>query len=280
MENTDIVTVEVNANQIPSIIQEQFYGLKALKDNVSEATKKAEFAENSAQAAKEKSARLFHKKEAIESLQEAIVDLADAQISAAQAQEVSFKYQQKIAEISKYLFELGVSNIAVNRSVVRELELKLKGASEEELDEFARQEIIAVVKQLKAQEDIMKKQGDLSEKVKVHETTLRKHEQKDKSQDEEIARQAAKDEELSKQVNQLLESNLEKETQIRELQAVCEKLAKSISENATLIENKESGIVERLSEKASKKSVIISYFVGAAGLIAAVIQFFMYWERW
>ena len=178
MENTDIVSVEASASQVPSIIQEQFNGLKVLKQNVSEATKKAEAAKDSAKSAKEKSAGLFHKREAIESLQEATVDLADAQISAAQAQQVSFEYQQKIAEITKYLFALGVSNIAMNRSVVRELEFKLKGASEEELDEFARQEIIAVVKQLKAQEDIMKKQSDLTEKVKAHEVTLRSHAEK------------------------------------------------------------------------------------------------------
>lgn len=100
-------------------------------------------------------------------------------------------------------------------------------------------------------------------------------EEKDKSQDAEIARQAAKDEELSRLVNQLLESNLEKEGQIRELQGLCEKLTSSISENATIVDNKESGILDKLNEKASKKAVIISYIVGAAGLIAAVIQFFI-----
>lgn len=55
---------------------------------------------------------------------------------------------------------------------MRELELKLKGASEEELDELARREIISVVKQLKAQEDIMKKQSDLSDKVRIHESRI------------------------------------------------------------------------------------------------------------
>ena len=332
MENTDIVSVEVNASQVPSIIQEQFDGLKLLKQNVSEATKKAEDAKASAKLAKEKSARAFQKKEAIESLQKATSDLADAQISAAQAQEVSFEYQQKIAEITKYLFALGVSNIAMNRSVVRELELKLKGASEEELDEFARQEIIAVVKQLKAQEDIMKKQSDLTEKVEAHEATLRSHvekdkeydkliavnkqktiehdkllaekakkdksqdeeiarqaamdaelgeridagEEKDKNQDEEIARQAAKDEELAKQISQLMASNLEKETQIRELQAICEKLSKNISDNALAVDDKATCLLDRINEKASKKSVIVSYLIGLAGVIAAVVQFFIW----
>ena len=373
MKKTDVVSVEVNASQVPGIIQEQFKGLKELKQNVNEAIKKADKANDAAQVAKGKSAGLFQKKEAIESLQEATVNLADAQITATKAQKVSFEYQQKLAEMTKYLFALGVSNIAMNRSVVRELELKLKGASKEELDEFARQEIISVVKQLKAQEDIMKKQSDLTEKVKVHETTLRTHaqkdfeydkklreheehekkqdgilrkhsekdeehdrliagnkqktlehdkmlaenkqktlehdkmlaektkkdrnqdgeiarqavmdvelgkridagEEKDKSQDEEMARQAAKDEELAKMIEGLMESNLEKESQIRELKTICENLSKRISNHASMVEEKEMGILDRLNEKASKKMVLISYIIGLVGFLVAIIQFFI-----
>ena len=359
MKKTDVVSVEVNASQVPGIIQEQFKGLKELKQNVNKAIKKADEAKDAAQVAKGKSAGLFQKKEAIESLQEATVNLADAQITATKAQKVSFEYQQKLAEMTKYLFALGVSNIAMNRSVVRELELKLKGASKEELDEFARQEIISVVKQLKAQEDIMKKQSDLTEKVKVHETTLRTHaqkdfeydkklreheehekkqdgilrkhsekdeehdrliagnkqktlehdkmlaektkkdrnqdeeiarqavmdvelgkridagEEKDKSQDEEMARQAAKDEELAKMIEGLMESNLEKESQIRELKTICENLSKRISDHASMVEEKETGILDRLNEKASKKMVLISYIIGLAGFLTAIIQFFI-----
>ena len=100
-------------------------------------------------------------------------------------------------------------------------------------------------------------------------------EEKDKNQDEEIARQAAKDEELAKQISQLLESNLEKETQIRELKAICEELSKDISNNALAIDNKETSLLESINEKASKKSVIISYIIGLAGVIAAVVQFFI-----
>ncbi len=373
MVDTNMISVELNASQVPSIIKEQFTGLKVLKENVSEAIRKADSAKNSAKLAKDKSTGLFQKKAAIESLQEATVDLADAQISTAHAMEVSFEYQQKLAEITKFLFALGVSNIAMNRSVVRELELKLKGASEEELDEFARQELIAVVKQLKAQEDIMKKQSDLSEKVKAHEVKLRTHEQRDteyekllkeqldheekqnallekqaekdrehdkilaekaekdkiqdaalarqaeidaehareiaaglekdrrqdeqiarqaeidaelarlievgeeknRNQDKEIARQAERDEELSMLVNQLLESSLVKDAQIIELQAVCDKLSKKISDNEVLVENMEKGIIEKLSDIANKKLVYISYVVGATGLIVAVVQFFI-----
>lgn len=149
--NERVRVQDINESQVPILIQKQFSQLKVLKQNVDLATKKAESAQESAKSAKSKSAGLFQKKEAIESLQDAAVDLADAQISQAEAQELSYEYQQKLGEITKYLFGMGVTNIAVNRSVVRELEMRLKGASEEEIDELARQEIIGVLKQLKAQ---------------------------------------------------------------------------------------------------------------------------------
>ncbi len=305
MERTDLISVEVNASQVPTIIQEQFKGLSDLRENVSRATEKAENAMERAVVARGKSAGLFHKKEAIESLQEATVDLADAQISAAQAQEVSFEYQQKLAEITKYLFALGVSNIAMNRCVVRELELKLKGASEDELDELARQEICAVVKQLKAQEDIMKKQEDMGHKVKAHEMTLRNQEKKDKeqdkliagnhqrtiehekilaeqaekarNQDKEIARQAEKDEELTNRFNQLVEADIETEIQLKDLTATCERMSAIIANLETIVknkereENKENSVLEQLNEKAGKKSVIFSYIIGIAGLIVGIL---------
>ncbi len=173
----------VNENQIPAIIEEQFTGLSELSKSVEASIKKAEDAQSSAKVANEKTAGLFQKKEAIESLQKATGNLADAQISAAQAQKVSFEYQKKLGEITKYLFGLGVTNIATNRMVVRELELRLKGASEEELNELARQEILGVVRQLKAQEDIMKKQEELTGRVKEHESRLISYEQKDTKQD-------------------------------------------------------------------------------------------------
>ena len=56
----------------------------------------------------------------------------------------------------------------MNRSVVRELELKLKGASAEEISDLAKQELVNVVTQLKAQEDIMLKQDKIMKEVKAN----------------------------------------------------------------------------------------------------------------
>lgn len=201
MSKNEIANIDnIHESQVPSIIRDQFNKLSALRENVEEASKKAEQAQASARLAKNKSAGFFQKKEAIEALQGAAIDLADAQTSAAQAQEVSFEYQQKLGEVAKYLFGLGVTNIAMNRSVVRELEMKLKGASEEELDEFARQEIIGVVRQLKAQQDIMKKQGELTEQVKEHEERLSLCEKKEIEYDCKLKEQ----EEHEKKQNDLL----------------------------------------------------------------------------
>ena len=87
MSKNEIANIDnINESQVPSIIRDQFSRLSVLRENIEEASKKAERAQASAKSAKNKSAGLFHKKEAIESLQEVTGDLADAQISAAQAQ--------------------------------------------------------------------------------------------------------------------------------------------------------------------------------------------------
>ena len=80
--------------------------------------------------------------------------MAQAIVMGAKAQKVAFEFQTKLAEITKFLFNLGISNIVYNRMVVRELELRLSGASKEKISELARKELTTVVKQLKDQEDM------------------------------------------------------------------------------------------------------------------------------
>ena len=167
--STEIIKAKnVKQSDLPVIIAEQYDKLKELEDNVERAYTLAQSASDSADNAYYKSAGFGHKKAAIESLQDAVKDLGSAQISAAEAQKISFEYQTKLAEITKYLFGLGASSIAMNRSVVRELELKLKGASAEEISDLAKQELVNVVTQLKAQEDIMLKQDKIMKEVKAN----------------------------------------------------------------------------------------------------------------
>ena len=163
----DINTIK--QEDLPVVLSSQFDKLTVLETNVQKAVKSAVKAKEKAQDAQVKMGIFnYSKKEAINLLQSASEGLAEGLMTAAEAQKVSFEYQTKLTEITKFLFGLGVSNIAMNRSVVRELELKLKGASEEEISDLAKQELRNVILQLKAQEDIMIKQEELKGKVKNH----------------------------------------------------------------------------------------------------------------
>jgi hypothetical protein len=161
-----------NEENLPEIIQGQISKLNDLDMSVKKAMNSATLAKDSAENAKNKSAGFGKKKVAIEELQAAGIDMAEAVQLGAEAQRISFEFQTKLAKITKYLFGLGVSNIASNRYVVRELEMKLKGATKEELSELARQELISVVKQLKEQEDILRKQENFSKALKKFDDRL------------------------------------------------------------------------------------------------------------
>ncbi|MDR0312341.1 MAG: hypothetical protein LBI14_01955 [Treponema sp.] len=185
-ETTEIAVIEdgeislgnIKESDLPTIIGEQVQKLNELDESVREAIKMAENATNSATSARSQSAGFGHKKKAIEALQGAGYDIAKAVMSGVEAQKISFEFQRKLSEISKYLFALGVSNIALNRSTVRQLQLKMKGASEQELSDLAKREIINVIKQLKAQEDILFKQENLEKDVKLHHISIKNNENK------------------------------------------------------------------------------------------------------
>ncbi|MDX1771406.1 MAG: hypothetical protein R3328_07765, partial [Planococcaceae bacterium] len=130
-ESLAINSSDVNEQDLPMLIETQIGKLNELQKSVKKAIKAAEMASDSAENARYKSAGFGKKKVAIEELQTAGVDLAKAVQSSAEAQKISFEFQSKLTEISKYLLALGVSNIASNRFVVRELEMRLSGASEE-----------------------------------------------------------------------------------------------------------------------------------------------------
>lgn len=211
---------KVNENQLPSIISTQFDKLTELENNVQKAVNMAVTAKEKAEEAKV-SAGWFKKKAAIKALQDAAEGSADALITMAEAQKLSFEYQTKLTEITKYLFGLGVSNIAMNRSVVRELELRLKGASEDDISELAQQELKNVILQLKSQEDIMKKQEFLTGKVKEQagqileiDRQIDNMEATDDAQDEKIEENAEKIFENARNIIELEEKDKEQDAQI------------------------------------------------------------------
>lgn len=175
--------------QLPDVISSQFTEITKLEKKVEKAVKMASKAKEKASDA-QVSAGWFKKKAAIELLQDATQGLAEAQIDAAEAQKISFEYQTKLTEITKFLFGLGVSNIAMNRSVVRELELRLKGASDKDISDLAKQELHNVIMQLNAQRDMMEQQARIKEEVKKLDKQVDELEIQDQKQDDKIAENA------------------------------------------------------------------------------------------
>lgn len=171
----DIIKIEGNLTvgntdekYLPNKITDTVDSLSVLSKKVDAAEKAAAEATRKAEIAKKQKTGFWHNSTAIESIQEALPELTKAQDALVEAQKVSFEFQEQLAEATKYLFGLGVANIAMNRTVVRELQLKLEGASKEELNDLARQELMGVISQLKAQEDMMSKTEKNTSIIKEH----------------------------------------------------------------------------------------------------------------
>lgn len=174
---TDVEKVPtVTLEQLPSEIANTFNSVRDISGKIKEANDKAKISKGDADIAASKSAGWSiggkDKKEAIESLQTAVVSMSKAQESHIEATQQLFENQTKMTEAIRFLFGLGVTSIAANRTVVRELELQLRNASEEELSDLARQEITTVILQLRAQEDMQKKLDNHDEILREHRDEL------------------------------------------------------------------------------------------------------------
>lgn len=197
MAEKDILRIRVenvDEKQVPELIRSQFAIMGDLKREIENASNKAFDAKEA--VINEVGPSSLSPKAAIQSLQTATLDLANAQESAMNAQKLQFDYQQKLADITKFLFRLGLTNIAMNRVVVEELEYKLRNATQEELDELARAEIENLLKRLKMQQDIDQKQTELTK-------LLKEQAEANDSQAEQIKEQADKDEEHDRRIDEL-----------------------------------------------------------------------------
>lgn len=156
----------------PDKITKTLDGISKIEKAQKEAEAKAKKAKESADIAKTKSAKWSltgnNKKEAIEALQTTAVDQAIALSQTIDASKELFNNQKDISQAISYLFVLGAANITANRIVVRELQMRLQNASQEELSDFARQELENVICQLRAQEDMQKR-------ISGHDELLRNH---------------------------------------------------------------------------------------------------------
>ena len=184
---------------------------------VEQAKNRAQNARTTADEAAKKSTRLGKKKKALESLQVALKENSVAVETNTQAITRIAMLEERIIEATKALFALGISNIAANRSVYRQLELKMKGAAEQELSEFARNEVISVMKQLNEQQDMMARHNKLSEKVHEQNDLLKNQasaiealELQSKNQKAEIEKLKLQNEKQKEQVEAYINAQLDK----------------------------------------------------------------------
>ena len=221
---------ENSERKLPEIIGEQFTQLQKLRQEVSEARDKARDAKDAADAEAQEKIRFGKHKQAIGNLRTVTTNLAEAQIKTTEVQTIMLEYQQKLAEVMKYLLAQGMASIATNRAVQKEIKRQMqKGTSEGTFDEQTLKELANLMKQLKAQEDIFSKQDATDEKLKQHETRLRKSEKqeneqnirieeglkKDIQQDMELERQAEKDAEHDRLIAERTKKDNEQDTELK-----------------------------------------------------------------
>ena len=232
---------DICPDDIPIVIGKAFDKIKNLEKKNKAATAAANSAKNNAKSAKSKSTALGKKGVAIEALQEAGLDTANALVDVVKAQELSFELHRQTAETTKYLFALGVGNLANTRSVMRNLETKLNGASKGKLSKLARDECISVIRQLKAQEDMMLKQENTD-------TILKKHNNKLEEQCE---------------ISEQFQKDLEKQSVAYELQnSETQRLLKQIEEQSQSFNT---------FKNVFSKKIIIAYIIGGIGAFTGII---------
>lgn len=159
--NIDVVR---NINDLFSIDQD-YQNCQKLSLHCEEDAKKSE---SSAQASSEISSGVafFANRKAITALQKSQMETSSALTTMTKLQNEVLKFQEKIMQALKTLYALGTLNIVANRSVYRRLEQKLKGASKNELSDFAKKEVLNVMQQLNDQQDIFIKQKKLEANIR------------------------------------------------------------------------------------------------------------------
>ena len=190
--------VKIDESDVPALIHEQFSILKEYISNLEIARKKADEVNKKAVESQEKGVHIFKMKNSIEDLQANQVALSESNRINMDLQEKSLLFQKKLTEIMQYLLGLGVANITMNRCVVKELMMRLDKASEEEIDDMTRKEILNVVKQLKAQEDIYNKTMEITQRVKEHNNKILDLENEAITHNERIIQQQEENAELKK----------------------------------------------------------------------------------
>jgi myosin heavy subunit len=271
IEDVEISIGDIDINELPSIINGQIGKYKELEKSIDVSLKKAKEAEERAESAQGQSAGFWNRRNAIEAGQEATVGNAEAIMALANSQKISLEFQTKLAEISKFLLMLGLNNIALNRTTIRQLELKLEGASKEELSELVKSEIKNVIQELKARQDLIEKHNRLDEKTKelhkkqeTYTVKVEEHEDKIESNIKKLRENAKKLKNNSEMIQSLVEELGKHESSINTIKRSIAKKEKNNSEMIqSLVEElkKHENTIKRTNKKVDDIKNLKEYII-------------------
>ena len=231
---------------VPAQVHACIDGLTNIQKKVDDAIQKAAQAKTASKTAKNITLRWYKigdKAKAIEALQDALVAVSDVQGDQSEAIRQLLAYQRDVAEGMKFLFALGAANMTANRTVVREVTMRLKNASEEEISEMARTELCAVVAQLKAQLDIQERQERLANDQKAVKANLKANQEtveelcvREEAQDRLLEEGARIDLRQDTELQRQAEKDAEHDRKISENREDIEILQKGMEEQGRIIE--------------------------------------------
>ncbi len=124
----------------------------------------AQRAKDKAEEAASKKADLLHRKEAIKALQSAEIEQSNALFDVVCNQKELFDALKINADATRKLFFLSTGNLATTQAVIQAIQSK--DFSSETMSENAKENLLEVLKQLKAQEDLYLRLEGLSNKCK------------------------------------------------------------------------------------------------------------------
>lgn len=177
-----------NEKDVTELVNNCFLRIEDIEKKIANSELSAKSAKESADKAMSVERHFFQNTTAkiVDQLQPAVKDLANAIEVSAETQKLLFEHQTILAECCRSLFGMGVSNITMIRCTINTIKMKLEKASDEEISEMAKQELLNVVRQLKMQEDLFSKQEKIGTKVKGMDDKLRGMDSSLLSQEKEI----------------------------------------------------------------------------------------------
>lgn len=296
----------LNVNDLPRVISQQFSALVDLESKIKNAEDSAIKAQESAEKAKNMSAGFGKKKAAIEALQDTAKATSQGLKDSTEANIVLFDYQKQLSQITQYLFLLGVGNIAMTRTVVDRLRHELEGVPDDKISDLAKNEILLVIEQLKAQENMAMRQAEHASALEEHDELIEKLSNKLGKSDEAIKKNASKNDEQDKLLSEGIQKDLEQDRVLEEIFSSEKEQDNLISKNSDKnkeqdallelqdkINNQQSVLLEKqrneihelrdtieylkaeIEEKSNKRSLLVPSIISVIALILSVLHFFI-----